>query len=107
MYGSGPGNGMAFDTPAVRESTLGIHRAILAAIVAKDPEAARRRMARHDGAAREVAMGRGQARQDPSAAKRERRSDGDRPATGSGANKKQAKTKRLAGGHPRASKETG
>jgi len=47
----------AFDSPEVRRSTLRIHRAILDAIVAGDPDAARRRMTRHVGAARAVAMG--------------------------------------------------
>ena len=46
----------AFDTPEVRRSTLKIHRAILDAIVAGDADAARRRMARHVGAARDVAL---------------------------------------------------
>lgn len=46
----------AFDSVEVRQSTLRIHRAILAAIVAGDAEAARRRMARHVHAAREVAL---------------------------------------------------
>lgn len=46
----------AFDSPEVRRSTLRIHRAILDAIVGGDAEAARRRMARHVGAAREVAL---------------------------------------------------
>jgi DNA-binding FadR family transcriptional regulator len=46
----------AFDSPEVRRSTLAIHRAILDAIVAGDAAAARRRMARHVGAARNVAL---------------------------------------------------
>jgi DNA-binding FadR family transcriptional regulator len=46
----------AFDSPDVRRSTLRIHRAILDAIVAGDADAARRRMARHVGAARDVAL---------------------------------------------------
>lgn len=46
----------AFDSPEVREATLKIHRSILAAIRDGDPEAARRRMARHVGAARNVAL---------------------------------------------------
>jgi len=46
----------AFDSPEVRRSTLAIHRAILDAIVAGDADAARRRMARHVGAARNVAL---------------------------------------------------
>ena len=46
----------AFDTPEVRRSTLRIHRAILEAIEAGDADAARRRMGRHVGAARAVAL---------------------------------------------------
>jgi DNA-binding FadR family transcriptional regulator len=46
----------AFDSPAVRAATLKIHRAVLAAIVEGDAEAARRRMARHVSAARQVAV---------------------------------------------------
>ncbi|HEX7157283.1 MAG TPA: FadR/GntR family transcriptional regulator [Burkholderiaceae bacterium] len=46
----------AFDSEEVRASTLKIHRAILDAIVAGDAEAARRRMARHVHAARDVAL---------------------------------------------------
>jgi DNA-binding FadR family transcriptional regulator len=46
----------AFDSPEVRRSTLKIHRAILDAIVAGDADAARRRMTRHVGAARDVAL---------------------------------------------------
>jgi DNA-binding FadR family transcriptional regulator len=46
----------AFDSPEVRRATLKIHRSILEAIAARDPEAARRRMARHVAAARAVAM---------------------------------------------------
>jgi DNA-binding FadR family transcriptional regulator len=46
----------AFDSPEVRRSTLRIHRAILEAIEAGDAEAARRRMGRHVGAARAVAL---------------------------------------------------
>jgi DNA-binding FadR family transcriptional regulator len=46
----------AFDSDDVRRATLKIHRAILDAIVAQDPEAARRRMTRHVSAAREVAL---------------------------------------------------
>jgi len=49
----------AFDSEDVRMSTLKIHRAILAAIVAGDPDAARRRMTRHVSAAREVALAQG------------------------------------------------
>lgn len=45
-----------FDTPEVRDATLKIHRSILQAIVARDANAARRRMARHVGAARAVAL---------------------------------------------------
>lgn len=48
----------AFDSPEVRRTTLSIHRAILDAIVAGDADAARRRMTRHVGAARDVALGR-------------------------------------------------
>ncbi|MDE2004794.1 MAG: FadR family transcriptional regulator [Betaproteobacteria bacterium] len=48
----------AFDSEEVRMSTLKIHRAILAAIVDGDADAARRRMTRHVSAAREVALGR-------------------------------------------------
>jgi DNA-binding FadR family transcriptional regulator len=48
-----------FDTANVREATLRIHRAILQAIVDGDADAARRRMARHVGAAREVALSEG------------------------------------------------
>jgi GntR family transcriptional regulator, transcriptional repressor for pyruvate dehydrogenase complex len=48
----------AFDSEEVRMSTLRIHRAILAALVDGDADAARRRMTRHVSAAREVAMGR-------------------------------------------------
>jgi DNA-binding FadR family transcriptional regulator len=47
----------AFDSEDVRASTLKIHRAILAAIVAGDADAARRRMSRHVSAARDVALG--------------------------------------------------
>ena len=46
----------AFDSPEVRESTIKIHRRILAAIEARDAEAARRRMVRHVAAARQVAV---------------------------------------------------
>jgi len=46
----------AFDCPDVRAQTLAIHRAILAAIVAGDADAAQRRMARHVTAARVVAF---------------------------------------------------
>ena len=46
----------AFDSPELRDATLRIHRRILAAIIEGDPEAARRRMARHVGAAQEVAL---------------------------------------------------
>lgn len=46
----------AFDSPAVREATLKIHRSILNAIVAGDSEAARRRMARHVGEAGRLAI---------------------------------------------------
>ncbi|MSQ19729.1 MAG: FadR family transcriptional regulator [Betaproteobacteria bacterium] len=46
----------AFDSPQVRAATLKIHRSILDAIVAGDAEAARRRMARHVGAAGKVAL---------------------------------------------------
>ena len=45
----------AFDSADVRASTLRIHRGILAAIVDRDADAARRRMTRHVAAAREVA----------------------------------------------------
>jgi DNA-binding FadR family transcriptional regulator len=45
-----------FDTGELRAETLKIHRAILDAIVAGDANAARRRMARHVGAARAVAL---------------------------------------------------
>jgi GntR family transcriptional regulator, transcriptional repressor for pyruvate dehydrogenase complex len=47
----------AFDSEEVRTSTLRIHRAILAAVVDGDADAARRRMTRHVSAARDVAMG--------------------------------------------------
>ena len=95
-----------FDTPAVRESTLRIHRSILTAIAAKDPEAARRRMARHVRAAREVAMGRAGIQQDDAAAaKRKRRSESPRPASGSAAQKSKAKAKPRAGRRARAAKE--
>ncbi|MFM9883188.1 MAG: FadR/GntR family transcriptional regulator [Burkholderiales bacterium] len=46
----------AFDSPQVRAATLKIHRSILEAIIAGDAEAARRRMARHVGAAGKVAL---------------------------------------------------
>jgi DNA-binding FadR family transcriptional regulator len=46
----------AFDLPRLRSATLKIHRAILEAIVAGDSDAARRRMARHVIAARDVAL---------------------------------------------------
>jgi len=46
----------AFDSDEVRAATLKIHRAIVEAIVAQDPEAARRRMTRHVSAARAVAL---------------------------------------------------
>ncbi len=46
----------AFDSPAVRAATLKIHRSILNAIVARDADAARRRMARHVGEAGKVAL---------------------------------------------------
>jgi len=46
----------AFDSAEVRAQTLKIHRAILAAIVAGDADAARRRMTRHVSAARDVAL---------------------------------------------------
>jgi len=46
----------AFDSADVREVTLRIHRAILAAIAAGDADAARRRMLRHVSAARDVAL---------------------------------------------------
>lgn len=46
----------AFDRPDVRDSTVRVHRRILAAIEAGDADAARRRMARHVGAAGRVAM---------------------------------------------------
>ena len=45
-----------YDSPEVREATLKIHRSILKAIIDRDPEAARRRMARHVTAARDVAL---------------------------------------------------
>lgn len=45
-----------YDSPDVREATLKIHRSILKAIIDRDPEAARRRMARHVTAARDVAL---------------------------------------------------
>jgi len=45
-----------FDSAEVRASTLRIHRAILDAIIARDADAARRRMTRHVGAARSVAL---------------------------------------------------
>ena len=48
----------AFDSEDLRLSTLKIHRAILAAVVDGDADAARRRMTRHVSAARDVAMGR-------------------------------------------------
>ena len=44
-----------FESPELRRAAPRIHRRILAAIVEGDAEAARRRMARHVGAAREVA----------------------------------------------------
>jgi DNA-binding FadR family transcriptional regulator len=47
----------AFDSPQVRAATLKIHRSILNAIIAGDTEAARRRMARHVGAAGKLALG--------------------------------------------------
>jgi DNA-binding FadR family transcriptional regulator len=47
----------AFDSEDVRMLTLKIHRSILAAIVERDGDAARRRMTRHVSAAREVALG--------------------------------------------------
>ena len=46
----------AFDSPQVRAATLKIHRSILNAIASGDAEAARRRMARHVGAAGRVAL---------------------------------------------------
>jgi DNA-binding FadR family transcriptional regulator len=46
----------AFDSPDVRAATLKIHRSILAAIVDRDADAARRRMLRHVAAARRVAV---------------------------------------------------
>jgi DNA-binding FadR family transcriptional regulator len=46
----------AFDSPEVRAATLRIHRSILAAIAARDADAARRRMARHVHAAHDVAQ---------------------------------------------------
>ena len=46
----------AFNSPQLRRATLDIHRAILDAIIAGDPDAARRRMARHVIAARDVAL---------------------------------------------------
>jgi DNA-binding FadR family transcriptional regulator len=46
----------AYDSRDVRQATLRIHRAILAAIVAGDAEAARRRMARHVHAAHDLAI---------------------------------------------------
>jgi GntR family transcriptional repressor for pyruvate dehydrogenase complex len=46
----------AFDSVELRTQTLKIHRAILDAIVAGDADAARRRMARHVLAARDVAL---------------------------------------------------
>jgi GntR family transcriptional regulator, transcriptional repressor for pyruvate dehydrogenase complex len=50
-----------FDSPEVRASTLQIHRAILDAIIARDADAARRRMTRHVAAARTVALSAGHA----------------------------------------------
>ncbi len=46
----------AFESPAVRAATLKIHRSIFNAIVARDADAARRRMARHVGEAGKVAL---------------------------------------------------
>jgi DNA-binding FadR family transcriptional regulator len=46
----------AFDSPEVRAATLRIHQQILAAIIERDADAARRRMLRHVSAAREVAL---------------------------------------------------
>jgi len=46
----------AFNSPEVRAQTLKIHRSILEAIVARDPDAARRRMTRHVSAARDVVL---------------------------------------------------
>ncbi len=46
----------AFDSPQVRAATLKIHRSIFNAIASGDAEAARRRMARHVGAAGRVAL---------------------------------------------------
>ena len=71
----------AFDSGEVRMSTLKIHRAILAAIVAGDPDAARRRMTRHVSAAREVALGRSdESQRATSPAPRPKRAQGPKSA---------------------------
>ncbi len=76
----------AYDSPDVREATLKIHRSILKAIVDRDPQAARRRMARHVTAARDVALQDVPARRN--AAKTER---GSRPSDRKGARRGTAK----------------
>ncbi|MDE2360296.1 MAG: FadR family transcriptional regulator [Betaproteobacteria bacterium] len=54
----------AFDSSRVRASTVRVHRNILAAIVDRDADAARRRMARDVAAARRVALNWGHAHRD-------------------------------------------
>ena len=49
-------NDKAFNLSEVRQATVKAHRAILEAIARRDGPAARRRMARHVAAAREIAM---------------------------------------------------
>jgi DNA-binding FadR family transcriptional regulator len=90
----------AFDSEEVRMSTLKIHRAILAAIVAGDPDAARRRMTRHVSAAREVALGQsGESKRATSSASRTKRARGPKPA------RVTAKRRRASGAKASARKE--
>jgi len=81
----------AFDTPEVRAQTLKIHRAILAAIIAGDPDAARRRMTRHVAAARALAMGETNGVAAPT---RSNSASGAEPTTPPGAGKRRTSGKR-------------
>lgn len=78
----------AYDSREVRQATLRIHRAILAAVVAGDAEAARRRMARHVHAAHDVAT---QWEADRAAAAAPRKPRAGKPARKRGRTKKEAK----------------
>jgi DNA-binding FadR family transcriptional regulator len=90
----------AFDSEEVRMSTLKIHRAILAAIAERDPDAARRRMTRHVSAAREVALAQsGESKRATSSGPRTKRAPGPKRA------RVTAKRRRAPGAKASARKE--